>query len=117
MTWIAVAVCSIIFLAKTPETFFWLMFFGGLGAGFWAVFVTTTGEVFGTNLRGTVATTAPSFVRGLVIPMTLGARALEPKLGQIGAIGAIGAVVLVLAAWSVWTLPETFHRDMDFIEA
>ena len=115
--WIAVAVCSIIVLAKTPETFFWLMFFGGLGAGFWAVFVTTTGEVFGTNLRGTVATTAPSFVRGLVIPMTLGARALEPKLGQIGAIGAIGAVVLVLAAWSVWTLPETFHRDMDFIEA
>lgn len=115
--WIAVAVASIVFLAKTPETFFWLMFFGGLGAGYWAVFVTTSGEVFGTNLRGTVATTAPSLVRGLVIPMTLGARALEPKLGAIGAVMAIGCVVLVLAAWSVWSLPETFHRDMDFVEA
>lgn len=114
--WIAIAVAAIFLFARTADTFFWLMFFGGLGAGFWAVFVTVTGEVFGTNLRGTVATTAPSFVRGMVIPMTLGKRALEPALGSIGAISAVGAIVLVLAAWSVWTLPETFHRDMDYVE-
>ncbi len=115
--WIAIAVGSIFLWVRTADAFFWMMFFGGLGAGFWAVFVTTSGEVFGTNLRGTVATTAPSFVRGMVIPMTLGKRALEPALGAIGAIAAIGGIVLVLAAWSVWTLPETFHRDMDFVEA
>lgn len=114
--WIAVVIASIFVTSRSASSFFWLMFVGGVGAGYWAVFVTTAGEVFGTNLRGTVATTAPSFVRGLVIPMTLCARALEPHFGSIGALGVIGAVVLVLAAWSVYTLPETFHRDMNFVE-
>lgn len=114
--WMTAAILAIFFAAKSADVFFWLMFVGGLGAGYWAVFVTTSGEVFGTNLRGTVATTAPSFVRGLIIPMTLGKRALEPYLGSIGALGAIGVLVLGLAAWSVAALPETFHRDMDFVE-
>lgn len=115
--WMAVVVGIIFTVRLNADTFFWLMFIGGLGAGYWAVFVTTAGEVFGTNLRGTVATTAPSFVRGLVIPMTLSKRALEPSLGPIGALALIGGVVLIAAVWSVAALPETFHRDMDFVEA
>lgn len=115
--WIAATVTAIFMVARTADAFFWLMFVGGLGAGYWAVFVTTAGEVFGTNLRGTVATTAPSFVRGLVIPMTLGKRLIEPSLGPIGSMAAIGGVVLLLATWAVWTLPETFHRDMNYVEA
>lgn len=114
--WIGGIVAAIFLTARTAESFFWLMFLGGVGAGYWAVFVTTAGEVFGTNLRGTVATTAPSFVRGLVIPMTLCARMLEPYLGSIGALAALGGLVLLLAAWSVSSLPETFHRDMNFVE-
>lgn len=114
--WIAAVVSSIFLWVRNADLFFWMMFIGGLGAGYWAVFVTTSGEVFGTNLRGTVATTAPSFVRGLVIPMTLGKRAIEPMLGAIGSIATIAAITLVLAAWAVWSLPETFHRDMDYVE-
>lgn len=114
--WIATVVAIIFLTSRSASSFFWLMFIGGIGAGYWAVFVTTAGEVFGTNLRGTVATTAPSFVRGLVIPMTLCARWLEPYLGPIGALAALGGLVLVAAAWSVAVLPETFHRDMNFVE-
>jgi len=114
--WMAAILVVIFTMTKTTTAFYWLMFLGGVGAGFWAVFVTTAGEVFGTNLRGTVATTAPSFVRGLVIPMTLGRRALEPALGTIGATAALAVIVLVLAAWSVALLPETYGRDMDFVE-
>lgn len=114
--WMTAAVGAIFLVPMSADSFFWLMFIGGLGAGFWAVFVTTAGEVFGTNLRGTVATTAPSFVRGLVIPMSLGARALEPSLGYIGTLTVIGGIVLVAAAWSVFSLPETFHRDLNFVE-
>ena len=45
------------------------MFYGvcfglGLATGYWAVFVTVASEQFGTNLRATVTTTAPNFVRG-----------------------------------------------------
>lgn len=114
--WMAATVVAIFTLARDGHTFFWLMFVAGVGAGFWAVFVTTAGEVFGTNLRGTVATTAPSFVRGLVIPMTMAKNALVPALGSIGAIGAIGAAVLALAVASVAQLPETFGREMDYVE-
>lgn len=115
--WMAAVIGVIFTVPLTGAGFFWLMFVGGLGAGYWAVFVTTAGEVFGTNLRGTVATTAPSFVRGLVIPMTLGARALEPATGPIGAIATMGVIILAVAAWSVATLPETFHRELDFVES
>lgn len=116
-SWMAIVLVAIFTMTTSTTMFYWLMFLGGVGAGFWAVFVTTAGEVFGTNLRGTVATTAPSFVRGLVIPMSLGRRALEPALGAIGATAALAAIVLVVAVWAVLSLPETYGRDMDFVES
>ncbi|MCE9560147.1 MAG: MFS transporter [Armatimonadetes bacterium] len=116
VAWMTLAISSIFLFARDTTTFYWLMFVAGLGAGYWAVFVTTAGEVFGTNLRGTVATTAPSFVRGLVIPMTLSRRVIEPSFGFIGSTALIGGLVLVVALVSIWVLPETFHRDMDFVE-
>lgn len=115
--WMAIAIAFILVGVKNADSFFWWMFVAGIGAGYWAVFVTTAGETFGTNLRGTVATTAPSFVRGLVIPMTLASRALVPQFGPIGSVAILGCVVLLLAAWSVYTLPETFHRNLDFVES
>jgi MFS transporter, putative metabolite:H+ symporter len=36
----------------------------GFSTGFWAIFVTMGAEQFGTNLRGTAATTIPNMVRG-----------------------------------------------------
>ena len=39
----------------------------GIGTGYWAVFVTIASEQFGTNIRATVTTTAPNFVRGAVV--------------------------------------------------
>ncbi|MBL8047185.1 MAG: MFS transporter [Chthonomonas sp.] len=115
--WMTLGVIGIFTLAKDRGTFYWLMFFCGLGAGYWAVFVTTAGETFGTNCRGTVATTAPSFVRGLVIPMTMARQVLEPKIGYLGSLKLIGGVVLALALWALWVLPETYGRDLDFVEA
>ncbi len=34
----------------------------GFSIGYWAVFVTTASEQFGTNLRSTVTTTVPNFI-------------------------------------------------------
>src|SRR5690606_39971413 len=48
----------------TENKFMWLAFLMGLGVGYWATFVIIAAEQFGTNLRATVATTAPNFVRG-----------------------------------------------------
>lgn len=114
--WMTLGIAAILLFARDGRTFLGMMFFTGLGAGFWAVFVTTCGETFGTNLRGTVATTAASFVRGLVIPLVLLRNALERPVGFIPATAAVGTLVLVLALWSVAVLPETYGRDLDFYE-
>ena len=42
----------------------------GFAIGYWAVFVTIASEQFGTNIRSTVTTTVPNFVRGAVVPLT-----------------------------------------------
>lgn len=110
------AISGIFFATHDKQTFYWLIFVAGLGAGYWAVFVTTAGEVFGTNLRGTVAITAPSFVRGLVIPLTLVRTVLEPNMGFLPATGLLGVLVLAFALWGVFRLPETYGRDLEFVE-
>ena len=47
-----------------------LIWFMGLGMGYWTIFVTIAAEQFGTNLRATVATTVPNFARGSLVPLT-----------------------------------------------
>jgi putative MFS transporter len=88
----------------------------GFGTGYWAVFVTTAAEQFGTNLRATATTTAPNFVRGSVPLITAGFIAFKPSLGPIGAAIAVGAVCFALALVSAWQLEETFGKDLDYVE-
>jgi putative MFS transporter len=111
------AILGIFFFARDKHTFYWLMFVAGLGAGYWAVFVTTAGETFGTNLRGTVAITAPSFVRGLVIPLVFVRNLLEPAVGVLNSLAIVGIGVLILAVVSVAIMPETYGIDLDFVES
>lgn len=112
----AAAIGAIFLIARDRDSFYWLMFVAGLGAGFWAVFVTTAGETFGTNLRGTVAITAPSFVRGLVIPLSIARGWLAGKFGAIQALTILTVLVFLFAAWALWRLPETYGRNLDFVE-
>jgi putative MFS transporter len=98
--------------------FYAACFFIGYAGGFWALFVTVAAEQFGTNLRSTVATTAPNFARGatvIILPVFQYLKAI-PSLGIIGSAGIIGAVLLVLAFFSASTLPETYGKDLNFIE-
>lgn len=98
--------------------FYTVCFFVGYAGGFWALFVTVSAEQFGTNLRSTVATTAPNFARGatvIILPLYKMLKA-NPSLGMVGAAGIIGAVLLTLAFLSASTLPETYGKDLDYVE-
>lgn len=88
----------------------------GWASGYWAVFITMSAEQFGTNLRATVATTAPNFVRGAIVPVTLVFRALGPSLGMRTAAALLGALSLVVAALALAQLDETYGKDLDFVE-
>jgi predicted membrane-bound spermidine synthase len=88
----------------------------GITSGYWAVFVTVAAEQFGTNIRATVATTVPNFVRGLVAVVTGSFLWAKPHLGLVGAALAVGAVWFSLAFVSVFRLRETFGVDLDYLE-
>ena len=93
-----------------------LMFLLGVGTGYWAVFITIAAELFGTNLRATVATTSPNFVRGSVAIITPAFQLLREDYGMINSAAIIGVIVITLAFISIITLEETYGKDLDFVE-
>ncbi|OZI08434.1 MFS transporter [Siphonobacter sp. BAB-5385] len=100
----------------SPQGFYWLCFALGFFAGYWAMFVTMSSEQFGTNLRATVTTTIPNFVRGAVIPISILFKAFIPSLGLIGSALTVGMVCLILAFISNWSVEETFAKELDYVE-
>ena len=88
----------------------------GWSSGYWAIFITMSAEQFGTNLRATAATTAPNFVRGAAVPLTLAFRALGPRLGMLRAAALLGALALAVAFAALGQLEETYGKDLDFVE-
>jgi len=90
----------------------------GLGffSGYWAVFVTIASEQFGTNIRATVTTTVPNFVRGSLVGVSWAFTALKPARGVLGAAGLVGGACFALALASLAGLSETFGKDLDYLE-
>jgi MFS family permease len=64
------AATYLLFPTKDIVVFYTICALLGFANGYWTLFVTVAAEMFGTNLRATVATSVPNFVRGAVIPLT-----------------------------------------------
>ena len=101
----------------SPTVFYGVCFVLGISVGFWALFVTVAAEQFGTNIRATVATTAPNFARGAVVGLVPAFKHLSGALGGIipGA-AVLGGLTLLVAFWAVRTLPESYGKDLDYVE-
>ncbi|MCC6601098.1 MAG: MFS transporter [Crocinitomicaceae bacterium] len=97
-------------------TYYFLCFMVGCATGYWALFVTMAAEQFGTNIRATVTTTVPNFVRGAVIPITLSYVAIEHCSGNVIAAVIVGITCIGLAFLALLILPETFGKDLDYVE-
>ena len=93
-----------------------LCFLLGTTAGYWAVVCTIAAEQFGTNLRATVATSVPNFIRFSLVPMNLAMLSLKPAIGLVGATLVIAIVVMAVALFSLRGLKESFGRDLNFVE-
>lgn len=101
--------------------FYVTCFLLGVGIGYWALFVTIAAEQFGTNLRSTVATTVPNFIRGTVVPLTIAFRFLREQLGGDDSAVIFGALIvgvftIGVALVALRAIQETFGRDMNFLE-
>jgi MFS family permease len=101
---------------KTSAFFYFCCFLLGVGIGYWALFVTIAAEQFGTNLRSTAATTVPNFIRGTVVPITLGFQYLRGHFGIINGALIIGIITVIIAFISLRLIDETYGRDLNFEE-
>ena len=88
----------------------------GFSSGYWTLFITVAAELFGSNLRATVATTVPNFVRGTVIPLTALFVLTKKCFGTIYGALAVGVFAYALALIALIYLEETFKKDINYIE-
>ncbi|HXS59153.1 MAG TPA: MFS transporter [Hanamia sp.] len=100
----------------TETRFHWLAFFMGLGVGYWATFVTISSEQFGTNVRATVTTTAPNFVRGALIPSTFLFEYFVHRFNIITAGYIMIFGLSLIAIFALTQLKESFNKDLNYYE-
>ncbi len=117
---------------RTLPFFYFTCFMIGVGIGYWVLFVTIGAEQFGTNLRSTVTTSVPNFIRGTVVPLTLMFKFLRENLkthfsGEMSPedaknkgliLGAllVGVFTIVIAFIALRAIDETYGRDLNFEE-
>ena len=102
--------------ARSLGTYYACIWLLGFASGYWAVFITMSAELFGTNLRATVATTVPNFVRGLAVPLTLLFKHYAPRVGQVPMAMILTCTTLLVAVVALGSLEETYGRTLDFYE-
>ena len=113
----AVFIIVYLFFNRFDTTFFYTMcLLLGISGGYWAVFVTNAAEQFGVNIRATVTTTVPNFVRGAVVPATLMFQYLTPVTGIVYSALLVGMVMIIISFISVTRLEETFGKDLNYVE-
>jgi len=105
-------------LAKdlSVQEFYALCVYLGIATGYWVVFVTMASEQFGTNLRSTVTTTAPNFVRGSLVLVTWAFDYFRNQYGIIHSGLIVGSITILIAYIALWNLKDTFGKDLDYLE-
>jgi MFS transporter, putative metabolite:H+ symporter len=97
--------------------FYIIIFFLGITQGYWTIFITVASEQFGTNLRATVTTTVPNFVRGSFIGVSLLFGFLRnTQLGMWNAAVIVGVLIIGLGFFALYKLDETYNKDLDYVE-
>lgn len=117
---IASAILILIYLfsrGMTPDYYYLLCFLLGCSVGYWAIFVTVAAEQFGTNLRATVTTTVPNFVRGSVVVISTAFTIFKDKVGTIQSALTVGMICVVIGMFALKRIKESFGRDLNWMES
>jgi putative MFS transporter len=100
------------------EVYYGLMCLLGATTGYWVLFVTVASEQFGTNLRATVTTSAPNFVRGAAVPIVdlwfIARNSAEMSIGT--ATISVGLSCIAVGMLALLFMRESFHVDLDYLE-
>lgn len=97
--------------------FYCIIFFLGITQGYWTIFITVASEQFGTNMRATVTTTVPNFVRGSFIGISgLFEILRNTSLGMWNSAVIVGVFCIGLGLFALSQLNETYNKDLDYVE-
>jgi len=88
----------------------------GFSIGYIAMFLTTTAEQFGTNLRATVTTSVANNVRATVLLTLPLFQFLKTGSGVLHSGAIVGALCFSLALLSLWRMEETYGKELDYEE-
>nr|WP_314838808.1 MFS transporter [uncultured Flavobacterium sp.] len=103
----------------STTVFYALCFLMGFSVGYWVLFVTIAAEQFGTNIRATVTTTVPNFVRGSLPVILLVYSFFRDRFFNgniILAAMVVGTLLSIIALVALFKLKETFDTDLDYSE-
>ncbi len=109
----------ILFFVQDHSSLAWFYFVcGGLGfgAGISVLYITTSAEQFGTNLRASASISITNMVRGFTPLMLLCFAQLRKLTDYVSAAWILGAVVMLIGIVALWFTEESFGKDLDFTE-
>lgn len=98
---------------------YFVCFLIGGASGYWAVLITSSSEQFGTNIRATVTTTVPNFIRASLVPVSLVYGTLFNTyfhFNKLTSAMLTGVLVFVIAFYAASQLKETFIKDLNYYE-
>jgi MFS family permease len=89
----------------------------GYGTGFNVVYIAMGAEQFGTNLRASAAISIPNMVRGSLLLISLLFTFAREIFGSIVTGGWVtGAILFTIAIIAGLLIPETYGKELDFVE-
>ncbi|MDQ3016940.1 MAG: MFS transporter [Bacteroidota bacterium] len=103
----------------SKSAFYLLCMALGFTNGYWVIFVTIAAEQFGTNIRATVTTTVPNFVRGSLPLIILIYQFFREKTFSGNILYAamlLGVILIIISFLALWKMKETFKEDLNYTE-
>ncbi|WP_439557845.1 MFS transporter [Dyadobacter sp.] len=101
---------------KSAEVLYVCYVWLGFSIGYIAMFLTTTAEQFGTNLRATATTSVANNVRATVLITLPLFQLLKPSAGVLHSGAIVGVICFSLALLSLWKMEETYGKELDYEE-
>ncbi|MFD2145193.1 MFS transporter [Mucilaginibacter antarcticus] len=101
----------------SPGWFYFICAGLGYGAGLNVVYITSSVEQFGTNLRASAGISIPNMVRGTLPLMILFFKFTRELFGSYLTGGWVtGLIIFSIGITAAWLLDETYGKELDFTE-
>jgi MFS family permease len=88
----------------------------GFGTGISVLYIITSAEQFGTNLRASATTSITNFVRGFTPLLLLIFKQLRDYTGYLKGAWLIGIAIMIISLTALYFTKESFGKDLDFVE-